>query len=372
MDVYRVHAYWGPRLDGPEIGARQLHHLFGRLRAITPLLAAWEFFDDAEQRVQCDTLASCERGVREGKVIFRIGDPEETLTAYDQRFSSGRQDQAIELVELRFVCGIESDMTPLWRMNRLEMVLPRRAPGLGVDEIAAILGAMVDTFAPDWGFAGTARVPELPSMGNGEPAVGWMTYFSERHGPLPIIPAPARVSALGRGALVISLSKPFLDRSQTHLDAVQNVRSALGARVLQNPPLPEGDDLTPPEKPEMTTGATPFVAEPLPELLAYLASRPKPGDLAPDVRAPTLAAPADGEGPTLGLHHYAALCAEIAVAPDHTAAILLRYGLPDDAARVRLNEEWMQSLLQDGEMMRVWVALWTQYRDALTKPKRGP
>ncbi|MFO0619410.1 MAG: Imm52 family immunity protein [Polyangiaceae bacterium] len=110
-------------------------------------------------------------------------------------------------------------------MNRVELAIP----ALGVMEVGSILLCMADVLDPDWGFAGSELFPANPAPDRDDITVGWMTYLSDRLGPMPAILAPARVAKFGRGSLVIALPERFVDDDAAHLAAVDHVRRTLFA-----------------------------------------------------------------------------------------------------------------------------------------------
>jgi hypothetical protein len=51
--------------------------------------------------------------------------------------------------------------------------------------------------------------------------------------------------------------------------------------------------------------------------------------------------------------------------PGRAGAVLSRYGLPDEAARKKLNEAWGRRFMKEPALRRAWMDLCARYRDWL-------
>ncbi|WP_437931707.1 hypothetical protein WMF37_21430 [Sorangium sp. So ce291] len=72
--------------------------------------------------------------------------------------------------------------------------------------------------------------------------------------------------------------------------------------------------------------------------------------------------PAQPRAPRVSLQTYAALCAELSVAPDRTADILRKYDIRDEASRRAIDEEWRARFEAQPEALAEWRDLCARYR----------
>ncbi|XYI02877.1 hypothetical protein ACMHYB_25245 [Sorangium sp. So ce1128] len=72
--------------------------------------------------------------------------------------------------------------------------------------------------------------------------------------------------------------------------------------------------------------------------------------------------PAQPRAPRVSLQTYAALCAELSVAPDRTAEILRKYDIRDEASRRAIDDEWRARFEAQPEALEEWRGLCARYR----------
>lgn len=240
LNHHRILIYWPQRTDPLNVLARQVASFLAGLAPLHPGLARF-LFDD--KRSGAPTPASstevCEAALAQGTVRWKTGDTERTC--YEQRFFVDRK--AGSPAAFTITCGIEPlGLDPIWVPNRLEFLV-RAGPGDDRGSRAVLEGVMrhaVAVFEPDWGFAGSERVPTtpLPLYTDGRPVVGWMTYvragFPEvpRTLPQPAVPYPVNA----RGTLIVAHPEPFREGDAAQRAAMDRVREALEAAGVLVPP----------------------------------------------------------------------------------------------------------------------------------------
>jgi hypothetical protein len=74
--------------------------------------------------------------------------------------------------------------------------------------------------------------------------------------------------------------------------------------------------------------------------------------------------------PRMPLQTYAALCAELAVFPNTTAAVLAKYAVAGDAARAALDQDWHKRFDEHPETREEWERLAAEHRARLEKQAR--
>lgn len=266
--IHRIAAFGPPREHDIEACARALFETLERLRAASDRLAFEVASAGPFAGRAITTRKLCSEALESGAIAANMGDPKRPMRAFRLRLRGS-------VADLDVVTGIDLDTRPLWKANRLEL-----APAVSFPprEVLAMLTALVQPFEADWGFAGGELVPSLPPFGAGTPAIGWATYLAVRHGALPAFPAPASVMAVQGGAIVVAQPEPFDERRRRDLDNVRAVREALGATVLQTPPLPF-DEVDPSIAVELVAPTAPTApVAPEAELSGAPETRPMPAE----------------------------------------------------------------------------------------------
>ncbi|MFO0549950.1 MAG: hypothetical protein U0271_16265 [Polyangiaceae bacterium] len=182
------------------------------------------------------------------------------LRAYVLRFT-GVTDSGVT-ASMEIACGIDKSTGPIWRGNRVELDV---APALDRKGALAALTVLAREFAADWGFVGSRGVPSLRPMGRGGPAVGWLTFLSQRYGAVGALPSPAALVPIDGGVIVLSQPAPFEERRARDLNNVEAVRKALGDKVAEARPLPfaQVDPTLPEPEPEpVSRPSAPVAREP--------------------------------------------------------------------------------------------------------------
>jgi len=72
----------------------------------------------------------------------------------------------------------------------------------------------------------------------------------------------------------------------------------------------------------------------------------------------------------LTLAHYAALCAELDVAPEDAVAIFIKYGLANDERRARIDALWRERLETRTTTYAEWRQLYRHFREHFVQMRR--
>jgi hypothetical protein len=238
MTHHRIQIYWPQeKASLRELAARLASFLDG-LSPIHPGFDRFLFHDTGSSKPVGST-ESCEEALSRGTVRWKTGIV--TRTSYEQRFFVDRRVGSPAAFTV--TCGIEPlGLDPIWVPNKLEFLV-RDLPG---DERAsrasleAVMRQAIRVFDPDWGFAGTDRVPTkpLPLCTDGRPIVGWITYLRSgypevpRTLPKPAVPYPVE----GGGTLIVATPEPLREGDRSQREAMDRVREVLESAGVLVPP----------------------------------------------------------------------------------------------------------------------------------------
>jgi hypothetical protein len=75
--------------------------------------------------------------------------------------------------------------------------------------------------------------------------------------------------------------------------------------------------------------------------------------------------------PRMPLQGYASFCAELAVFPDQTPAVLSKYRVESDAARAALDQEWQARFAANPDTAAEHQALVVEYQEWLRRQPRA-
>lgn len=223
-EPYVVRVYWFRRDDGVSGTAAALHGWLAALAEIDAALGGWRHRDEARGIDHpLVSRTACEEALERSAVKWRSGDREHT--SYQAFFSLAGGDGA----SISLTCGLRPMALEVFAPNRLELTLASREWTEPV-VVQAVLRKAVEAFRPDFGWAGTRKVPAppLPVLSPGVPPVGWMTYLSAAYPVLPPFVSPVVVGAVGgQGAIIVAVPTRFRPKLAEHAEAVARVRAAL-------------------------------------------------------------------------------------------------------------------------------------------------
>lgn len=247
---YRVYVSWRGREEDLRDTSRQLASFVAAVGALHPRLKGLRFVNAAGKEAAAAGAEACQSALEAHRVDWATGEIQRV--AYQPRLFTERR--AAPPVEVQLTCGIERlNLGPVYTPNRLDLHVRRDAP----DDLASppvlegVLRAAVESFKPDWGFAGVEGYPDppLPVFSDGVPVVGWMTFLSWRYPAIPTtLPTPAVAHVLPRrGTLIVAHPDPWSERDPAHVAAVEKVREALEAagvlvpaETLDQAPMSQG------------------------------------------------------------------------------------------------------------------------------------
>ncbi len=230
---YQLQLFWEGRRDGLERLAHELYMFLTALRGVD------EYFHDDWLRpadgvwTAATGKEACLEGLNEGVVHWRTGGTERTSYCLELRY----QRAIASPIELEIRCGIEplEGLEPVFVANRLELLL---SPTLGEQGgrrqlIEGAFRAAISAFRPVFGYVCTEGFPTPPLaiFSDGTPALGWLSFLSNRYPELPLpLAEPARCHVIGRqGQLIVAHPNLFQRHDKEQLDAIEAVRKRLQA-----------------------------------------------------------------------------------------------------------------------------------------------
>jgi hypothetical protein len=244
-ETYYAGAYWPARPESAEDCARRARSFFFALAQHNPLFTRW--FKPRKARNQLpssfepdlptlrEVFAEDRTRNDEGRVIEDLGF---TLLANTEGpVASAPSEHA----SLRIKCGGYAEHMG---SNACVLSLPSTGPYseqlLTSPSLTEVVRAMALAWEPDWGIATSdAHREAVTQRGTAGTFVGWVMYFSLRRGPVPPLPAPARVEPVDNlGTLVTLTPERFTVSNPTHLELAAHVHTLLehaGLLVPVNP-----------------------------------------------------------------------------------------------------------------------------------------
>lgn len=239
MSHHRIQIYWPQRKDPLRALAAQLSAFLDGLAPIHPGLSRFLVHDPAAGSTPVSSKESCEEALSRGVVRWKTGITQRTC--YEQTFFVDRRVGSP--AAFKITCGIEPlGLDPIWVPNKLEFLV-LAVPGDERGSRASLEGVMrhaIRIFDPDWGFAGTDRVPTtpLPLYTDGRPIVGWITYLRAGYPEVPrTLPQPAvPYPVVGGGTLIVACPEPLREGDASQRAAMDRVREVLEAEKVLVPP----------------------------------------------------------------------------------------------------------------------------------------
>mgnify|MGYP001767594193 CR=1 FL=1 len=232
-DSYYVGAYWGNREESAERCAARLGRWLSALAGFDPAFRRW--FRKARSRrealkheVLVDPIGLVDL-IRGGRTKDDTGGEIPEL-GFGVSFWNGESGDRSAGMSIR--CGGYASSEQAWLPNACIVDLPSRGDGptqamtgTALVELMRILG---DCWDPDWASAVSRLYQQLrPVPPIGAPEVGWATYFSERRGPIPVLPPLAKSTPLSAGTVVILTEEPFTTTNPVHLSVASEVEEGL-------------------------------------------------------------------------------------------------------------------------------------------------
>jgi hypothetical protein len=113
---------------------------------------------------------------------------------------------------------------------------------LQVEKLCKIIDIMVTCWNPDWAWVSTYDIRGIiyPGMYQGQ-AVGWLTYISDRYGPLPALPKEyevTRINGLGNVINITTIDRLTMS-NPAHIEAIRRLSEILekAGMLAITPPL---------------------------------------------------------------------------------------------------------------------------------------
>ena len=241
IENYYVGAYWGSRAESLPQCARGVAQLLCDLRKADEVFARWfekgRSRQDALRREVRPDAEALEKLLDRGRhrrddrsVIERLG--------FHIGVWNGRTDD--DAISLGVHCG-RSAPARAWIPNSCVIELPVAGAAaerlLRVPVLTAVMQSIVTALEPDWGVVTSGAFRNLTVTPAGIPTVGWLTYLSNRYGPIPAVPVPSRtVSIDGNGSLIVTTDEHCKADNADHVAAAERIRLLLNrAGLLRRP-----------------------------------------------------------------------------------------------------------------------------------------
>ena len=225
---YCVAVYWPARKESPGQIAARAEQYFRGLRRIDPVFTGWRLV--SEKRKEANLRVATSRDKLEPFVAagmhrdyYGAAIPE---CGFDLWLSILRSDGGSSMVSIH--AGAYSP----WLGNNCILYLPpsgrKSSDLLTVNILGNILREAVISWDADWGRVSNWQIHDVLEKPKRKFDVGWLTYITNRKGPLPKISGPARVEALDdRGHVVIATDERFAADNAIHRRTIRRLNKIL-------------------------------------------------------------------------------------------------------------------------------------------------
>jgi hypothetical protein len=239
-----LHARWGDRKESADECAGHAVECLQQLAVCDAAFGQW--FKRGKSRKEAlegrfePTFESCRDLLEKGRNHFDT--TKEVIE--DLGFSMGLWNGGEEgsAVGLRFHGGAYPAVPRMPNPNDCVIDLPYGGSAadylLSKGKLRQITSAVVESWNPDWARVSTFHMRQslYPELYQGV-EVGWLTYLSDRYGPLPKLPDDCEVTKVeGVGSLIVIGGIDRLTASNpAHVEAVRRLSETLGAAGLLSP-----------------------------------------------------------------------------------------------------------------------------------------
>lgn len=238
IETYYVGAYWGARKESPEECGQRAEVMFNELRTVAPDFAHW-----------------LKLGRTRKEALKR---PLETDRASLTKMFRRRKDRMFEDLGFRLDGwnGADDDESSAFNIRaglyaeRLSNVCVFNLPSAGSDNkegpnaqrvltatvLSGLVRAMAVAWEPDWAIATSDAHRELLPTPLPKRLWGWVTYYPDRVGRVPPLPAPVRMERVeDKGTLLVLTPERFTASNPEHLALATHVRELLERAGLLQP-----------------------------------------------------------------------------------------------------------------------------------------
>ncbi len=236
-ETYYVGVYWWARRETAPECAQRAKRYFQALKQCDPSLGEWDRPGRPPRRVNTEDELELEKLLLRNRVRT---DGEKRIVD-DLGFGLSVFTPRTVETSIMIQCGVYTphSLNSCWLDPPYEGTTANRL--LSASVLARILTSMVLAWDPDWGIATSHQLRELiPEQEPKELPVGWLMYFSHRHGRVPPLPAPVRIEPIeDKGVLVTLTPERMTASNPEHIELVKRAHRLLQrAGLLVRPCAP--------------------------------------------------------------------------------------------------------------------------------------
>jgi immunity protein 52 of polymorphic toxin system len=241
IETYYAGAYWGARKESPEECGRRAAVMFSALRTVAPDFAHWlkqgrSRKEALKHPIETDS-ATLTKMFRRGKdrVFDELGF---TISGWN----GGDDDETSSfLLSAGMYSERNSNACVFWLPSA--SVDGREGPNaqrvLTAEVLSGLVRAMAVAWEPEWAIATSNEQWKLVPEPHPERLFGWVTYYSDRVGRAPPLPAPVRMERVeDKGTLLVLTPERFTASNPEHVALAERVRVLLDRAGLLGPPSP--------------------------------------------------------------------------------------------------------------------------------------
>jgi hypothetical protein len=232
-EKYSILACWADRKESVHECARRAAECFRLLGLCDEALNHWVkpgTLRKAENSTFKPTFEALQSEVYKG--LYRRDSDRSVIEDLGSDVFVWNGDSGAQSARIHISCGAFSDNASIPATNKCVVELPFGGPTaariLQVDKIMQVLRAVVVAWDPDWSrFTSSALLQVLFDQVSDRDMVGWLTYFSDRYGPLPTLPSEFDIARLdGFGSVIIIRTKDWFTASNPeHLSTARRLVS---------------------------------------------------------------------------------------------------------------------------------------------------
>ncbi|WP_309889257.1 immunity 52 family protein [Archangium sp.] len=239
IETYYAGAYWGVRKESPEECGQRAEVMFNALRTVDPDFAHWlklrRTRKEALQHPLETDRASLTKTLRRRK--------DRMFEDLGFRLDGWNGADGHEASSFLMTVGCYSEYVS----NACAFTLPsagsdnKEGPNaqrvLTATVLSGLVRAMAVAWDPDWAIATSHTHRELLPTPHPERLWGWVTYYPDRVGRVPPLPAPVRMERVeDKGTLFVLTPERFTASNPEHVALAHRVGELLGRAGLLGPP----------------------------------------------------------------------------------------------------------------------------------------
>lgn len=237
-EAYYVGSYWGVRQETADECAHHAELFFRLLMRCDASLCQWYRSGKVPRGspghpVRADHLEDLKEQLLRGRI--RTDRNKRVIEDLGFSLAVWNRQPDNNATKVRLHCGRYSE----WVGNSCLLTPPSEGEAaermLSLPTLIQVLSCMVTAWDPDWGVVNSnlSLLELAPAAPKTDAAVGWVTYFARRRGPVPPLPAPVRIEPVGSlGMLVVLTPERFTASNPEHMALGRRVRELLSRAGL--------------------------------------------------------------------------------------------------------------------------------------------